>query len=242
MLEQSLALFFWSDPSLPALEEALLLAGRSMGSDRMSRSYIYARTVSRLQIDPGGPTQRLVDLLRSENPYKVAFAAQLLAERSTETLEVIPHLERCLEDARWKKPEAFSMEVQGHRTLVVEYPNWREAYYAAAEALARIAPVSPHAIAGHQIRLKREGNVDLEDRISSLSALGRMGSSAVDALPELLAAAQRKDLRFAGAAITALGMIGPAAKDAILTLEKLTEHEDRQIAERAKAALRQVRG
>ena len=37
-------------------------------------------------------------------------------------------------------------------------------------------------------------------------------------------------------------MIGPAAKDAIPTLEKLTEHEDKQIAERAKAALRQVRG
>ncbi len=32
------------------------------------------------------------------------------------------------------------------------------------------------------------------------------------------------------------------AKDAIPTLEKLTEHEDAQIAERAKAALRQVRG
>ncbi len=38
------------------------------------------------------------------------------------------------------------------------------------------------------------------------------------------------------------GMIGPAAKDAIPTLEKLTEHADPQIAERAKAALRQVRG
>ncbi len=37
-------------------------------------------------------------------------------------------------------------------------------------------------------------------------------------------------------------MIGPAAKDAIPTLEKLTEYEDRQIAQRAKAALRQVRG
>ena len=42
--------------------------------------------------------------------------------------------------------------------------------------------------------------------------------------------------------ITALGMIGPAAKDAITTLEKLTDHGDPQIAERAKAALRQVRG
>ena len=36
--------------------------------------------------------------------------------------------------------------------------------------------------------------------------------------------------------------IGPAAKDAIPTLEQLTEHEGPQIAERAKAAVRQVRG
>ena len=43
-------------------------------------------------------------------------------------------------------------------------------------------------------------------------------------------------------AVKALGMIGPAAKDAIPTLEKLTSHEDKQIVERAKAALRQVRG
>ncbi len=35
---------------------------------------------------------------------------------------------------------------------------------------------------------------------------------------------------------------GPLAKDAIPTLEKLTEHADPQIVERAKAALRQVRG
>ncbi len=50
------------------------------------------------------------------------------------------------------------------------------------------------------------------------------------------------DVRIAREAITALGMIGPAAKAAIPTLEKLTQHADPQIAERAKAALRQVRG
>ena len=47
---------------------------------------------------------------------------------------------------------------------------------------------------------------------------------------------------FAEVAATSVGMIGPAAKEAIPTLEKLTEHDDPQIAERAKAALRQVRG
>ena len=39
-----------------------------------------------------------------------------------------------------------------------------------------------------------------------------------------------------------VGVAGPAAKDAIPILEKLTDHADPHIAERAKAALRQVRG
>ncbi len=51
-----------------------------------------------------------------------------------------------------------------------------------------------------------------------------------------------EEMRVVQEAITALGMIGPAAKDAIPKLEKLTQHDDPQIAERAKAALRQVRG
>ena len=42
--------------------------------------------------------------------------------------------------------------------------------------------------------------------------------------------------------VTALGMIGPNAKEAISVLETLTEQDDRQIAERAKAALRQIKG
>ncbi len=44
-------------------------------------------------------------------------------------------------------------------------------------------------------------------------------------------------------AITALGMIGPAAKEAIPRLEELAGgYSNPQISERAKAALRQVRG
>ncbi len=42
--------------------------------------------------------------------------------------------------------------------------------------------------------------------------------------------------------ILALAANGLSARHAIPFLEKLTEHEDPQIAERAKAALRQVRG
>ncbi len=69
-------------------------------------------------------------------------------------------------------------------------------------------------------------------------ALGRIGTGVA----ELRKALKDKDQAVVREAITALGMIGPAAKDAIPTLEKLAEHADPQIAERAKAALRPVRG
>ena len=60
--------------------------------------------------------------------------------------------------------------------------------------------------------------------------------------PHLIEELVDEDMRVVQEAVTALGMIGPAAKDAIPTLKQLAEHADPQIAERAKAALRQMRG
>ena len=65
------------------------------------------------------------------------------------------------------------------------------------------------------------------------------GTAAFDAL---LGAANDEDPVLVREAITALGMLGTEAKDAIPRLEILASHEDAQIAERAKAALRQIRG
>ena len=69
-----------------------------------------------------------------------------------------------------------------------------------------------------------------------------MGPRVLQAVPELLSAADADNARLAREAITALGMIGPDAKEAIPALEKLTGHVDSQVDERAKAALRQIRG
>ncbi len=71
-----------------------------------------------------------------------------------------------------------------------------------------------------------------------------MGPASIErALPQLRSVLHRSgDAAVIRELITALGILGPAAKRSIPKLEKLSEHEDRQIAERAKAALRQVRG
>ena len=82
----------------------------------------------------------------------------------------------------------------------------------------------------------------LEERRRAAMALGRRGADAKHAVPTLIRALQDEEPLVIREVITALSMIGPAAKDAIPALEKLIDHQDKQIAERAKAALRQIRG
>ena len=85
-----------------------------------------------------------------------------------------------------------------------------------------------------------QGNRDA--RMHAALLLGQMEDLATEITLHLIEELEDIDSRVVQEAITALGMIGPAAKDAIPALEKLTEHDDPQVAERAKAALRQVRG
>ena len=108
-----------------------------------------------------------------------------------------------------------------------------------ADALLLVAETQEESLLAHLYKL-HEG--DTTDRIRRALLLGQMKDLATDVTPHLIEELAEKDRRVVQEAITALGMIGPAAKDAIPTLEKLTEHEDPQIAQRAKAALRQVRG
>ncbi len=83
---------------------------------------------------------------------------------------------------------------------------------------------------------------DNEARVRAALFLGQLQEIPGIVVPHLLAELPAGHPRVVQEIITALGMIGPSAKDAIPTLEKLTEHADPQITERAKAALRQVRG
>ncbi len=112
--------------------------------------------------------------------------------------------------------------------------------FKAAQAMVAIAPDDPRSSGAYGYLAAHH----YDPRVRSKSALsaGYFGSAGESSVPFLLTALSDVDEIVVHEAITALGMIGPAAKDAIPTLEKLTEHDDPQIAERAKAALRQVRG
>ena len=112
-------------------------------------------------------------------------------------------------------------------------------YAAVADALISATGTPEESVFGHIYRLHKG---DTDTRIHSALILGQMRDPATDVVPHLVVGLADEDMRLVQEAITALGMIGPAAKDAIPMLERLTEHENPQIAERAKAALRQVRG
>ena len=105
---------------------------------------------------------------------------------------------------------------------------------------ALVASEKPDAVVFAQIYKLHAGN--LTARLESMVALGQMEKWTTESVAHLVEELTGEDTRVVQEAITALGMIGPAARDAIPTLEKLAERDDSQIAERAKAALRQVRG
>ncbi len=108
-----------------------------------------------------------------------------------------------------------------------------------ADALLAASETPEDSLLGHIYKL-HEGDRVARNRHALM--LGQMKSTATVVVPRLIEELGDQDTRLVQETITALGMIGPAARDAIPTLEKLTEHPDPQIAERAKAALRQVRG
>ena len=108
-----------------------------------------------------------------------------------------------------------------------------------ADALLLAAKTPQEGLLGH-IYMLHEG--DKNARIRHALILGQMRGWATVVVPHLIKELVDEDNRLVQEIITSLGTIGPAAKDAIPTLETLTEHPDPQIAERAKAALRQVRG
>jgi HEAT repeat protein len=108
-----------------------------------------------------------------------------------------------------------------------------------ADALLLEAETEEESLLGHLYKLHWG---DRNERIRHALLVGERKDVAIDVTLHLIEELASRDTRVVQEAITALGMIGPAAKDAIPTLEKLTGHEDKQVAERAKAALRQIRG
>lgn len=114
----------------------------------------------------------------------------------------------------------------------------RDEYQALADELIRDAKGTDQGLLGHLYKL-HEG--DREVRIRHALILAQR-KPAADVIEHLMEGLHDPDPRIVQETITVLGMIGPPAETAIPALEKLAEREEKQLSERAKAALRQIRG
>ncbi len=195
-----------------------------------------AKTFSRTLLDPSDSTEGITRALRHENPFVRAFAAELLFTRGEVNEPLIAALHKAVTEPH---PKEVHCDAPGGGTAKLNVDLDRRIHRLAARALVRVAPEDPRSLAGHRIMIEV---VDPASRLQAVMALGHLGSIAAPAVPQLLMLLEGDLLVIKREAVTTLGTIGPGAASAIPVLEKLTEDRDRQIAERAKAALRRVRG
>ncbi len=171
------------------------------------------------------------------------LGAELLADRGPSARSALPALREALVATHPEREVLRPQDIADgfeRPPVPAKVSMDLEIHTAVARAMERIAGDDPSVAVAFAYRMLNDPLP--AQRMDAAMTLGRFGPEAVEVVPQLRQALGDAEMGVVAEAITALGMIGPAAKDAIPTLETLTEHEDKQIAERAKAALRQVRG
>ncbi len=183
--------------------------------------------------DAGLSTEHFIATLKANREYGRVVAAEVLATRGPEALATIPILHDALKHPDRVERGSTKTGFQGH-------PDQDGFPGRAAEAMILLAPRDPRTALAYAYQLSAARSAS--ERLDAIAGIMMIGPQDADAVPALLRAAEDRDSTVAHEAITTLGVIGPPARGAIHTLEKLSNHTDPQIAERAKAALRQVRG
>ena len=127
------------------------------------------------------------------------------------------------------------------RIVMLLLDNTRDVRHAAEIALEKINPQWQQSEAvrralPHLVKALTQG----EDRHIAAAALGKIGSSAIKAMPYLVKALNDRNINVRTAAAFALGNLGDAAKPAIPYLTKLLEHSDWKIRSAAMMALKKI--
>ena len=179
---------------------------------------------------------RLEQRLRTDPPHLQLAVLSRIHQLGPKADHSLPAVHRLLKEGGTGWTGRY-LESTGE-SEVFDYP--RMIRRAAAETMIRVSPADPRTAEAYGYLMLQDP--DPEARLRTVFFLGQQGPAAAAAVRYLRQLLKGSSPRVRGEAITALGMIGPAAKEATPALEKLIDHEDKQIAERAKAALRQIRG
>ena len=182
-------------------------------------------------------TSDLIGLLERNNaPFVNEFAAELLGLRAELSTAALQNLGKMLEDRPARQWDGLVHSACARAILKIASGDDLQELVLAHRTLLTLGTTREQLTSVSFLR-----QVPMDKTISNLvtRALAR-------------AASQTQNLVVARESVTALGILGSSIVDweaaahwlsiAIPALERLTKHEDPQIAERAKAALRQVRG
>ncbi len=204
------------------------------------RRWLERGSFHKMIINANDNTAKLLEALEHGRMFEPGLAAELLARREVDADIGLPVMQRVMvaNKESWFRIGSQG-SVGGDDRLSPPRPEMH-LLMKLTQAMLSISSSDPRTAMAHGFVLDR--HADPSRREMSAIAIGSFGSEGEEAIPFLLKALEDDGPRVVQTCITALGMIGPAAKDAIPTLEKLSEHADPQLAERAKAALRQVRG
>ena len=193
------------------------------------------------------PIEDLERGLRSSHGFLRELAADLLARRGPEAQQLLPRLLSSL----WNDPQRARIYFFDDAEL--RTPEVRSI----ANAVLALSKEEADCISAHSYRLIY--GLD-EERVASAAELVRLGpriaeqflETGSDVLSKLVSALDDPNPVVVRETITVMGIIGRDivnldaalhfAAECIPVLEQLVQHPDPQIAERAKAALRQMRG
>ena len=202
-----------------------------------------ARLSRRARYDYSGDSNLvLMAMIVMDRRVEREIAAEILGRRGGEALEALDVLRAGIIQRDITEPIRRLVEKTPVRRLVWTTTKRADNFeIKASHAMIAIAPDDPRCAIAYAFRMATSS--DPWQKQQDAMTLGRFGSAAAEAVGYLVAAV-RADLGCPASleAITALGMIGSAAEQAIPTLEELTTLPNRQITERARVALRQIRG
>ncbi|MEX0702861.1 MAG: HEAT repeat domain-containing protein [Planctomycetales bacterium] len=219
--------------AVPAIVK--LLAAPTYGRDGQYRRYAAANALGSI-----GPAARpaapaLVALLRSGEAASAAASA--LGEIGADAPEAVAALIAALDDSQAFHSAIEALAKLGPagepavRKLLAELDD----EFARHDAAAALGAFEAHAERVVPVLAARLRDPDVEMRRRAAAALGRLGTKAKSALPDLIALLEDEQIREAAA--TALGGLGAEAAPAVPALAKLLEIDELDCRRAAAAAL-----
>ncbi|MBK8097495.1 MAG: hypothetical protein IPK26_10325 [Planctomycetes bacterium] len=216
------------------LAEALLV--RHQQAPTAELAHYTVRAWWRLQFAATDDVAKLLDMLRSNNPFAIELGCQLLAEQGAKAREALPIVNRLLAPQTFLVPAAAPGDARTVRWNANWQPQVHDSLFALVQA---VDPTDPSMLTLLQLRLPR---APAAQQVLMVQQIGRLGDAAASAVPSLLPLLKSSSIEVVRETVTVLGIIGKGSEAARQAVAPLVSAADKQTAARAKAALRALGG